>query len=78
MQEVNGTVILPPFSIPWLDFFNLVQDTKMPAIISFLNKLFCSCGMYYKCFTIVTYDRNDSGQYYKTTILIVIDDLSLS
>jgi hypothetical protein len=31
------------------------------------------CGMYYKCFTIIIYDRNDSGQYYKTTIKIVID-----
>jgi len=29
--------------------------------------------MYYKCFTIVIYDRNDSGQYYKTTITIVSD-----
>jgi hypothetical protein len=26
-----------------------------------------TCGLYYKSFTIVTYDRNDSGQYYKTT-----------
>jgi len=28
--------------------------------------------------TIVIYDCNDSGQYYKTTITIVIDDSSLS
>jgi hypothetical protein len=27
-------------------------------------------GLYYKCFTIVIYDRNDSGQYYKTTITV--------
>ncbi len=33
-------------------------------------------GLYYKCFMIVIYDRNDSGQYYKTTITIVIDDPS--
>ncbi len=33
-------------------------------------------GLYYKCFTIVIYDHNDSGQYYKTTITIVIDDPS--
>jgi hypothetical protein len=26
------------------------------------------CGLYYKSFTIVIYDRNDSGQYCKTTI----------
>jgi hypothetical protein len=36
------------------------------------------CGLYYKQVTIVIYNRNDSGQYYKTTITIVIDDLSLS
>jgi hypothetical protein len=32
------------------------------------------CGLYYKCFMIVIYDRNDNGQYYKTTIMIVIDN----
>ena len=26
-------------------------------------------GLYDKSFTIVIYDRNDSGQYYKTTML---------
>ncbi len=36
------------------------------------------CGLYYKQVTIVIYDCNDSGQYYKTTITIVIDDPSLS
>jgi hypothetical protein len=35
-----------------------------------------SCALYYKCFTIVIYDHNDSGQYYKTTIMIVIDNPS--
>ncbi len=35
-------------------------------------------GLYYKCFTIIIYDHNDSGQYYKTRITIVIDDPSLS
>ena len=34
-------------------------------------------GLYYNCFTFVIYDRNDSGQYYKTTITIVIDDCNL-
>jgi hypothetical protein len=40
--------------------------------------LYCCtiCGLYYKSFTIVIYDRNDSGQYYKTTITIIIDDPS--
>ena len=37
-----------------------------------------SSGLYYKCFTIVIYDCNYSGQYYKTRIAIVIDDPSLS
>ena len=32
--------------------------------------------LYYKCFMIVIYDRNDSGQYYKTWITIVIDNPS--
>jgi hypothetical protein len=27
------------------------------------------CGLYYKCVTIVIYDRNDSRQYYKTNII---------
>ena len=35
-------------------------------------------GLYYKQVTIVIYDCNDSGQYYKTTITIIIDDPSLS
>ncbi len=35
-------------------------------------------GLYYKCFTIVIYDRNNRGQYYKTRIMIVFDDPSLS
>jgi hypothetical protein len=35
-----------------------------------------TCGLYYKCFTIIIYDRNDSGQYYKTTIMIKMDDSS--
>jgi hypothetical protein len=34
-------------------------------------------GLYYKQVTIVIYDHNDSGQYYKTTITIVIDDRQL-
>jgi hypothetical protein len=35
-------------------------------------------GLYNKQVMIVIYDRNDSDQYYKTTITIVIDDPSLS
>ncbi len=32
------------------------------------------CGLYNKSFMTVIYDRNDSGQYYKTMIMIVIND----
>ncbi len=35
-------------------------------------------GLHYKQVTIIIYDRNDSGQYYKTPITIVIGDPSLS
>ena len=41
-----------------------------------MEVLYFSCGLYYKQVTIVIYDCNDSGQYYKTTIMIVIDDPS--
>jgi hypothetical protein len=34
------------------------------------------CGLYYKCFKIVNYNCNGSGQYYKTTIMIIIYDPS--
>jgi hypothetical protein len=37
-------------------------------------KIIDICGLYYKHVTIVIYDRNDSVQYHKTTITIVIDD----
>ncbi len=30
--------------------------------------LSANCGLYYKSFMIVIYNRNDSGLYYKTTI----------
>ncbi len=35
-------------------------------------------SLYYKQVTIIIYDSNDSGQYYKTTITIAIDYPSLS
>ncbi len=37
-----------------------------------------TCGLYYKYFTIVIYDRNDSDQYYKTRITIVLTTLVLA
>ncbi len=50
---------------------NQTDDTQ------YNNKKMChstSCGLYYKHVMIVIYDRNDSVQYHKTTITIVIDD----
>ncbi len=39
-------------------------------------------GLYYKSFTILIYDRNDNGLYYKTTILanltMIIANLALA
>jgi hypothetical protein len=32
----------------------------------------------YKCFTIIIYDHNDSGQYYKTTIVVKASRLALT
>ena len=52
------------------------------SVEKILNKAsfkFCvnqRAGLYYKCFMIVIYDCNDSGQYYKTTITFVIDNPS--
>ncbi len=34
------------------------------------------CGLYYNTSMIVIYDRNDSSQYYKTTITIVFTILA--
>ncbi len=35
------------------------------------NRRLLTCGLYYKTSEIVIYDRNDRGQYYKTTNTIV-------
>jgi hypothetical protein len=36
---------------------------------SHLIKIVPTSGLYYKSFTIVIYNRNDNGLYYKTTIV---------
>jgi hypothetical protein len=75
------------FVIRWFGSFVTSIVTSNPGVVSNLEKkLFCrknnlvccflACGLYYKSFTIVIYDRNestikiyncnDSGQYYKT------------
>jgi hypothetical protein len=43
-------------------------------LISKKQCYYASCGLYYKHVMIVIYDHNDSAQYHKTTITIVIDD----
>ncbi len=50
-------------------------DPAMESLITrvvhlLLPMYIITCGLYYKCLTIITYDRNDSGQYYKTTIVV--------
>jgi hypothetical protein len=44
---------------------------KMPIWKTWVSE---TSGLNYKCFMIVIYDHNDSGQDYKTTITIIIDD----
>jgi len=39
-------------------------------------KSFELSDLYYKASMIVIYDCNDSGQYYKTTVMIIIDNPS--
>jgi len=55
-----------------------LQKEERTKCLFVFKKLFFSpilliCGLYYKHVTIVIYDRNDSVQYHKTTITIVID-----
>jgi hypothetical protein len=47
-------------------FYNIAHREEM------FQKVKHSSGLYYKQVTIIIYDHNDSGQYYKTTITIVI------
>jgi hypothetical protein len=56
--------------------FELVKFLSLSNLLELCSDHFSTCGLYYKCFTIVIYNRNDSGQYYKTTITIIIDDPS--
>ncbi len=52
---------------------NSTETTFRSSPVSFS----VTSGIYYKSFMIIICDRNDSGQYYKTKITIVIYDLSL-
>jgi hypothetical protein len=79
----NSISLLLSFSFNKKYFLSILfQD----LVVFFLSTSSFNCrdakyelsGLYYKQVTIIIYDRNDSGQYYKTTITIVIDDPSLS
>ncbi len=86
---MNSNIIGSDVSTNWCHHY--VSD-KWCLAIWLLTKWYCAIilavviftvqaptsGLYYKQVTIVIYDCNDSGQYYKTTITIVIDDPSLS
>ena len=79
--ECLGSIFFPsmlktqslPFNKPSSYFF--VDTREDNGKVFFLMR---PSGLYYKCFTIVIYDRYDSGQYYKTRIMIESDDFSLS
>ena len=53
-------------------------DLFYPRLIFLEQGLSLFSSLYYKCFTIVIYDRNDCGQYYKPTIIIKASLASLS
>jgi len=49
----------------------MIQNTIMLSVVmTSVMAPFLISGVYYKCFTIVIYDRNDSGQYNKTMIIV--------
>jgi hypothetical protein len=48
---------------------------KLQTAVS-LNTKTLTCGLYYKSSMILIYDRNDSGQYYKTRIIMVFTILA--
>jgi hypothetical protein len=50
-----------------------VRDVRLQDCDIFIITFFSLhdlCGLYYKCFTIVIYNCNDSAQYYKNTIVV--------
>jgi len=59
--------IFGPYSLVWFDF-------KLSLFLKNTDKVYgndnrCTSGLYYKTFRIVIYDRNDTSQYYKSTII---------
>ncbi len=58
-------------------FVTSFLETGYPFLFPNITKNLTS-GLYYKYFMILIYDHNDSDQYHKTRITIVIDNPSLS
>jgi hypothetical protein len=48
----------------------MVEVENLP--LPFFTNIIQLCGLHYKTYMIVIFDSNDSGQYYKTTIMITI------
>ena len=63
-MSLNSLIKLSEASAYNLPSFKI---TKMDQLFYSYYKLDTS-GLNYKCFMIVIYNRNDSGQYYKTMI----------
>jgi hypothetical protein len=75
---IHALVGLPPSSQRVESILRIPLSDKPDRKMIVINLLLTTCGLYYKCFTVIIYDPNDSGQNYKTTFTIVIDDPSLS
>jgi hypothetical protein len=64
---------------PWPNvikhFTVVIYDCSLKARVFIPGSPF-PCGLYYKTSMIVIYNRNDSSQYYKTTITIVFTILA--
>ncbi len=55
---------------------------KLALAVARIARYAISCGLYYKSFTVITDDRNDSSLYYKTTLLdkakLILANLALA
>ncbi len=76
-----GMLLVSPAKVrlDWKEIAKYKQSNLFGLIISNEGKKFYNIdtsGLKYKCFMIIIYNRNDSGQYYKTRITIVIDNPS--
>ncbi len=83
MEVANTLTYYIMATIAALKFFIAQAPGLKPLILGWCASAMAvtinvSSGLYYKCFTIVIYNRYDSGQYYKTRITVVSDNFSLS